>query len=92
MKLKTSEVGMEDGMRDDFIQFVERVRVSYDLDSIAKPNIDLKESIHFRFFLSIVYSIHLMFFAKQTTKIHWGLSFEETRNKFIEIEWLPKEI
>jgi hypothetical protein len=90
MKLKTSEVNMEDRIGDDFVEFVERVRVKYDLHSIPKPNIDLKESIHFQFFLSIVHSIHLMVFTKQTTKIHWELSFEDTRNKFVYIEWLLK--
>jgi hypothetical protein len=92
IKLKTSEVNMEDGIGDNFVEFLERGRVKHDLHSITKPNIDLKESIHFQLVLSIVDSIHLVFFTQQTTKIHWGLSFEEMRNKFVYIEWLPKDI
>jgi hypothetical protein len=41
LKLKTSNVNLEDGIGENLVEFVERVK--YDSHSMAKPSIEGKE-------------------------------------------------
>jgi hypothetical protein len=52
LKLKTSEVNMNDGTGEHLVEFVEQVRLKYHSHSMARAGIDLEESVHFQFFLS----------------------------------------
>jgi hypothetical protein len=50
MKLKTSGINMEDGIGDDFVEFVEQGRVKYNLHSMQSRILMLKNSFTFSSF------------------------------------------